>query len=174
MTEPDTNPPRPRRLLGWLINLALILAVFLGVQWWMARPLATGEAPPLIGRTLDGQTLDLKDLRGQPVLVHFWATWCPICKLGNGAIDAIAKDYRVLTVALQSGGAADIHDFMTTQGLSFLTIPDEDGAISSRWGVQGVPASFVIAADGQIDYAARGLSTETGLRAHLWAATHGH
>jgi peroxiredoxin len=168
MTEPTT--PRPRRLREWLLNLALILVIFLAVQWWMARPLATGAAPALNGRTLDGQAVDLKDLRGQPVLVHFWATWCPVCKLGNGAIAAIARDHRVISVAMQSGGAADIAGFMAAAGLRFPVLTDDDGAIASRWGVPGVPATFVIDADGQIAYSATGLSTETGLRARLWAA----
>lgn len=174
MTEPDTAarqaPPGRRRLLGWATNLALILGIFLGIQWWMARPLATGEAPPLTGTTLSGELIDLNNLRGQPVLVYFWATWCPVCKLGNGAIEAIAKDHRVLSVAMQSGDAGDIQRFMAAQQLSFPTVADDDGMIAGRWGVAGVPASFVIDARGQIGYATMGLSTDAGLRARLWAA----
>ena len=135
----------------------------------MARPLATGAAPPLIGHTLDGAVIDLKDLRGQPVLVHFWATWCPVCKLGNSAIEAIAKDHRVVTVAMQSGSATFIDRFLAEEGLAFPVVPDESGAIASRWGVPGVPATFIIGADGQIASATMGLSSETGLRARLWA-----
>ncbi len=82
---PETLPPRRRRLSRWALDLALILAVFLGVQWWQARPLASGAAPPLSGLTLNGQAMDLTSLRGTPVLVHFWATWCPACKLVNGS-----------------------------------------------------------------------------------------
>ncbi len=175
MTTPDPAPqaasPRPRRLRRWALDLTLILAVFLGVQWWQARPLATGAAPPLTGLTLDGQAIDLKTLRGQPVLVHFWASWCPVCKLTNGGIDAIAKDHRVLTVAMESGDAAEIGRFMAAADLRFPVVPDEDGAISRRWGVAGVPATFILDAAGQISYATMGASTETGLRARLWAAS---
>jgi peroxiredoxin len=169
-TDHPPSPTRARRLAGWLANLALILAIVLGVQWWTARPLATGQAPPLTGVTLDGQPIDLADLRGEPVLVHFWATWCPVCKMGNAAIDAIARDHRVLTVALQSGGPTAIRRFMTTASLGFTTIPDDDGLIAARWGVPGVPASFIIDPQGRIDSSTMGFSTETGLRARLWAA----
>ncbi|HYN79792.1 MAG TPA: protein disulfide oxidoreductase [Lamprocystis sp. (in: g-proteobacteria)] len=170
MTEIDPSARSVgKRRSGWLTNLLLILAVFVGVQWWTARPLATGAAPALIGHTLDGAAFDLKDLRGQPVLVHFWATWCPVCKLGNSAIDMIAKDHRVVTVAMQSGSATFIDRFLNEEGLSFPVVPDESGAIASRWGVPGVPATFIIGADGQIVSATMGLSTETGLRARLWA-----
>lgn len=174
MTAPDSAPPaasrRSRRLTDWGINLALILAIFCGVQWWQGRPLATGKAPPLAGRTLDGQWIDLGHRQGAPVLIHFWATWCPICRLGNGGIDAIARDHRVVTVAMQSGDAAEVGRFMTTEGLGFPVVTDPNGEIAHRWGVIGVPATFILGANGQIAYATRGASTETGLRLRLWAA----
>ena len=170
---PDPNPqsrPRPRRLRGWIINLLLILLVFGGIQWWKGRPMASGAAPPLRGVTLDGQPLDLADLRDRPLLVHFWATWCPVCRLGNGAIDAIARDHQVVSVALQSGDATEIRNYMAAEGLGFTVVPDETGALASQWGVPGVPATFVLDPAGRIAYSTPGLSSEWGLRARLWAA----
>jgi peroxiredoxin len=167
---PEQTRPRPSRLRGWIINLLLILLIFGGIQWWKGRPMASGEAPPLRGVTLDGRSLDLADLRGRPVLVHFWATWCPVCRLGNGAIDAIARDHRVVSIALQSGDAAEIQQYMAAEGLAFTAVPDETGALASQWGVPGVPATFVLDPAGRIAYATPGLSSEWGLRARLWAA----
>jgi len=162
------------RYRSWFINLLLILAVFIGIQWWKARPLATGPAPALAGHLLDGQTFDLKALResggGRPVLVHFWATWCPVCRLGQDGIDAIARDYALVSVALQSGDERDIRDFMGQEGLGFPVLPDPYGEAASAWGVAGVPASFVVDAAGQIRFATVGDTTEAGLRARLWAA----
>lgn len=168
---PGQTPPRPSRLRGWIINLLLILLVFGGIQWWQGRPMASGAAPPLRGVTVDGRPLDLAAYRGKPVLVHFWATWCPVCRLGNGAIDAIARDHPVVSVALQSGDAPEIQHFMTTEGLDFTVVPDETGALASQWGVPGVPATFVLDPEGRIAYATPGLSSQWGLRARLWAAS---
>jgi thiol-disulfide isomerase/thioredoxin len=166
--------PDNRRYRSWLINLALILVVFIGVQWWKARPLASGPAPALAGRLLDGQPFDLKVLRdsggGRPVLVHFWATWCPVCRLGQDGIDAIARDHATVSVALQSGDDRDIWGFMGKEGLSFPVLPDPYGEAASAWGVVGVPASFVVDATGRIRFATVGYTTEAGLRARLWAA----
>ena len=167
---PATPPPTRRRLRDWAVDLALILAIFLGVQWWQARPFASGEAPPLAGPGPDGAPIDLAALRGRPVLVHFWATWCPICKLTIGGVDAIARDHPVLTVAMQSGDAAEVRAYMAAAGLSFPVVIDADGRIAARWGVRGVPANFVLDAAGRIDFATPGATTETGLRARLWAA----
>jgi thiol-disulfide isomerase/thioredoxin len=168
------NPAPARSYRSWLINILLILAVFLGVQWWKARPLASGPAPALAGTFLDGQPFDLEQLRAggdaEPVLVHFWATWCPICRMGQGGIDAIARDHIVVTVAMQSGDAQEIRAYLAKQGVGFPVLPDPDGALSSAWGVPAVPASFVVDAAGRIRFATVGYTTEAGLRARLWAA----
>ena len=155
---------------GWLINLVLILLVVTGVQWWKARPLASGEAPPLVGLTRDGRAFDLAEFRGQPVLIHFWATWCPVCRLMDGAIDDLAHDYPVVTVALQSGTPEDLERFMQEHGLHFPVIADPDGHLATRWGVRGVPATFIVDANGQIRQATVGARTEWGLRVRLWMA----
>ncbi|WP_245232504.1 protein disulfide oxidoreductase [Thiorhodococcus minor] len=172
MTDQATPPSRPAksRWRGWAVNILLIALVFGGVQWWKARPLAHGQAPALAGMDLAGQRLDLRDYRGEPVLVHFWASWCPVCRLVDGAVASIAEDHPVITVALQSGGPPEIRAFLREAGLDLPVIPDAYGEVSSRWGVAGVPATFVIDGDGQIRYATVGASTGPGLRLRLWMA----
>lgn len=168
--DPTPAARRAKRVRELLINIALIVAIVGGVQWWKARPLATGEAPPLAGVALDGGVLDLADMKGRPVLVHFWASWCPMCKVMDGAVDAIARDHAVITVAMQSGGSDELNAFMREAGQEFPVIADPAGQIASRWGVRGVPASFVVDAAGRIRYNTVGVSTESGLRARLWLA----
>ena len=171
---PATDPGQPRarspRWRGWLVNIGLALLILGGVQWWQARPLAKGEAPPLAGLDQTGTWVERRDLRGEPVLVHFWASWCPVCRAMDGFVDAIARDHRVLTVALQSGEAGEILSYLEAADLDFPVVSDPDGAIARRWGVGGVPASFVIDSEGRIASATVGLSTEPGLRLRLWAA----
>jgi thiol-disulfide isomerase/thioredoxin len=130
----------------------LIFAVVVAVGWWRSAPLAHGDAPALNGQLAgSGESFDLGGLRGQPALVHFWATWCPVCGLGNGTIDAIAEDYAVITVAMQSGGPNDIAGYMTNEGLSFPVIPDPHGELASRWGVRACPpASWSTARDASV------------------------
>ena len=159
-----------RRLGSWLVNLVLIAAIVAAVQWWKGRGLVTGEAPPLVGVTLDGAPVDLADWRGRPVLVHFWATWCPVCRITDGAIESIADDHAVVTVALQSGTPDEIRAFMRETGQDFPVVSDPDGRLAQAWGVAGVPTSFVIDGDGRIRSSIVGVSTEPGLRLRLWLA----
>jgi thiol-disulfide isomerase/thioredoxin len=148
----------------------IVLVIFFGVQWYKSRPLASGTAPPLLGRTVSGEQVDLAALRGKPVLVHFWATWCPTCKLEEGSIDALSGDYQVITVAMQSGGEREVATYLRERDLGFDAIVDPYGEIATAWGVRGVPASFVLDADGSIRFGAVGYTPGIGLRGHLWAA----
>lgn len=165
LIEPKRHPVR-----GWLMPVLVVLVIFFGVQWFKARPLASGDAPALDAATTDGQPFDLRRWRGETVLVHFWATWCPVCKLEQGSIDALDADHRVITVATRSGSDQSINAYLQRQGLSFAAIADPYGEIATRWGVHGVPASFVVDGDGRIRFAGVGYSTGIGLRGKLWAA----
>ncbi len=148
----------------------MVLVIFFGVQWYQSRPLVSGDAPLLAAVSVSGERVDLLDLRGEPVLVHFWASWCPTCKLEEGSIDALSRDYQVVTVAMQSGGAREIADYLRGRDLGFDAIADPDGEIANGWGVRGVPASFVLDARGEIRFRAVGYTPGIGLRGQLWAA----
>jgi peroxiredoxin len=88
----------------------------------------------------------------------------------QGSIAAIAKDYPLVSVAMQSGSRAELLKHMREQSLLVPTLPDEDGDISSRYGLRGVPAVFVLGPDGKIRYATTGYTTEIGIRFRLWLA----
>lgn len=165
--ERNRQAPRWRR---WTIDLALVLAIVLAVQWWQARPLASGEAPPLAGVDANGDWLDLAERRGEPVLVHFWGAWCALCRLMDGTVARIAQDHAVVGVALQSGSAPEVRAYLEENALSLPVVLDPDGRVARAWGVSGVPASFVLDAEGRIRFATRGLSSGLGLRARLWLA----
>lgn len=165
----DATPRKP--IWSWLGQILLILAIFALIHTWRAQPLASGDAPPLEGRLIPaGEAFDLGQLRGQTALVHFWATWCPMCALGDAAIESIADDFPVISVALQSGDTADIIAHMRQESLTFPVLSDPYGELASRWGVNGVPASFVLDEDSKIRFATVGYTTEIGLRGRLWAA----
>ncbi|MBI5611502.1 MAG: protein disulfide oxidoreductase [Gammaproteobacteria bacterium] len=173
---PSESPPSPaptpaaRRWLRWTVEIALILALIAGVRAWQQSGTVRGPAPALAGVLLDGGAYTLAPAAGQPVLVHFWATWCPICRAEQSSIETLARDYPIVTVAMQSGDDAEVARYLRAESLSFPVLNDPDGAIATHWGVRGVPASFVVDGAGQIRFVEVGYTTSVGLRLRLWLA----
>lgn len=159
----------------WLrrgLELSLFILLIVGVRAWQQRDIVMGVAPSLSGTMLDGKAYVLPSKPAEPTLVHFWATWCPICRAEQGAIDTLAHDNpNVITIAMQSGAGDVVQQYMREQAVSFPVINDADNKISSAWGVQGVPASFIIGTDGTIRYVEIGYTTGLGLRFRLWLAS---
>jgi peroxiredoxin len=109
-------------------------------------------APDFGLEDLAGQTVRLSDLLGKPVLLNFWATWCPPCRAELPALQAAHERYGDAVVILGvdvSETAAQVLQFAPQYGLTYPILLDQDGAVSgSLYGVRGVPTSLVIGADG--------------------------
>ena len=166
-----SEPPRGAR--KWIrrgIQVGLVLAALFAVRAYQQRGVASGMAPPIDAPALDGTWLKTSDLRGQPVLVHFWASWCGVCRVMEGSVVDVARDHRVVAVATRSGDVADVAQFARAHHLEMPIVLDERGAIAAAYGVQALPTSFVVGPDGRIRFTEVGYTTELGLRARLWLA----
>jgi len=162
---------RPSRWRNYAINALILVVVFTGVRIWQHRGIPSGAAPALQGITLAGQPYKLPAQPAQPVLVHFWATWCPVCRAEQGSIDGVAQtDPNVITIAMNSGKPEEVARYMQEQGIAFPVLNDPNGNIAGKWGVRAVPASFIIDRDGQIRFVEVGYTTGIGLRIRLWLA----
>ncbi|HBE91825.1 MAG TPA: protein disulfide oxidoreductase [Gammaproteobacteria bacterium] len=163
---------RKRTLLRNVTQILVVVAVFVGIRAYLLQgSLTRGPAPSFAAPLLDGGQFSLSDTRGEPLLIHFWATWCKICALNDGAIDGLAEDMQVITVAMESGGAKDIRKEMDERGLKFPVIVDGLGKLANKYHVKGVPTNYIIDADGNIRYVEVGYTTGIGLRIRMWLAS---
>ncbi|MBI5108857.1 MAG: redoxin domain-containing protein [Rhodocyclales bacterium] len=189
LPNPFASLKRWQRLL---LEGALILAVILGAQYWQTRGLPEGAAPPLEGVLTDGTTTRVgageapaqqggraknallaaadDKTANAPTLVAFWATWCPVCSAEEGNIVAVAKDHRVVSVAMQSGDAATVTKHLKERGIALPALVDVDGRHAQNWRVRGVPTHFVVDGAGNIRFRVVGYATTWGLKARLWWA----
>jgi thiol-disulfide isomerase/thioredoxin len=162
------------RILRWLVDIALFAVIFLVVQAWQQRDIPSGKAPQTGGYLATGEDFCLNDWRehhpGKVVALHFWANWCPICKAEEGSITAVAKDWPVITVAMQSGPADKVTKHLKNEGLDWATLVDDTGRISADYGLKGVPAFVVIDEKGIIRSVSTGYTSELGMRVRLWWA----
>lgn len=169
MPKPARRPKR-RRWLLWAAQAAVVVALVVGVNWYRTRDAASGPAPVILGTMLSGASVEMQSYRGEPLLVHFWATWCPICRAEESSIASLAHDRPVLTVAMQSGGQAEVATYLRDRQVQFPVVVDEQGAIAQQYGVTGVPASFIVDQHGRIRFVEVGYTTEIGLRVRMWLA----
>ena len=155
-------------------TVLLVLAVLAGAHRWQPRHVPPGPVPdlPLLLSTGESTTLGAWRARhpGQPVALHVWAEWCPICRAEEHNITRLQADWPVLTVAMQSGGAAQVQRVLDQRSLPWATVVDESGDLARRLGVQSVPALLVLDAQGHLRAASVGYTSEIGMRLRLlWA-----
>ena len=154
----------------WVRDAGIALVILIGIRAYQRRHMPKDDAPPLAGTDLQGTAVSLADYRGKPVLLHFWATWCGVCKFEQHNIDALARDLPVLSVASQSGDADEVAAFVQENAITPRVVVDAESALARRFGVHAFPATFVIDGNGAIRHIEVGYSTELGLRARMWLA----
>lgn len=102
-----------------------------------------------------GATKTLADFRGRPLLINFWATWCPPCVAEMPALDraqaALAREgWAVLALSSDRGGAAQVQGFyQRTRVRELEVLLDPRGAAARAFGARGLPTSVVINRQGQ-------------------------
>ena len=158
-------------LLTGLSYLVVFVVVLQAASWWKSRGAMSGNLSGFDVELLDGARFELSEFSGKPVLLHFWATWCPVCALQEGSVESIAQDYPVVTIASWSEGEAAVKQHMQENGLTFPVMLDDSGQLARAFGLKGVPASFILSPNGEIAYVETGYTTEAGLRFRLWLST---
>lgn len=168
-----------RWLIDWrshLKTLAMVLLVALAVNAWQSRHVPAGPAPaqdvPLLTSTdlNNGASLQawLALHRGEVVAVHFWATWCPVCKASEDNITRLMGDWPIVTVAMQSGDELSVQRHLQKARLPWPTALDPQGALAKAWGVSAVPATVILDREGRIVTASMGYTSTPGLWIRLW------
>ncbi len=135
--------------------------LFLGAAWMLisapkntAPALSAAQkgflAPDFTLQTLEGEEIELAELRGKVLLVNFWATWCPPCRREMPAFQRVYEDYRdrgfvILAVnATTQDHINGIDPFRQELGLSFPILLDKKGEINRLYQVRALPTSFFI------------------------------
>jgi len=157
------GPPAVKARLAALA----VLVVFAATAWRYAAGLqeiaAVGSrAPDFRLQDITGETFRLSELRGRPVLLNFWATWCPPCIEEAPALEALHQRYgdRLAVVGVDRLEAAPaVLEFRDRFGLTYPLLLDRDGAVGDRYGVRGLPETWLIDADGTARFHRRGAVT---------------
>jgi cytochrome c biogenesis protein CcmG/thiol:disulfide interchange protein DsbE len=163
-------------LIGLLFVAPLLVMLASGLRHdphEVVSPLIGRPAPEFALSDLDGRTIALSALRGQPVVVNFWATWCQPCAQENPIFAALARQYsgraRFVSVIYQDTPEA-IRAYERQRGSWGPALVDPDSRTAIRYGVYGVPETFVIDARGVIHDKVTGMVSYDGLVRSLESA----
>jgi cytochrome c biogenesis protein CcmG, thiol:disulfide interchange protein DsbE len=111
-------------------------------------------APDFILEDLTGQNWRMDDLRGEVVLLYFWATWCPPCRESLPSLESLhremalaAQPFQLLAV-LSNDDPAQASRLIGQLGLTFPILADQDNKVARLYGLTGVPEAWIIDSNG--------------------------
>ena len=107
----------------------------------------------------------------KPILIHFWATWCPTCKVEAPNIEFISKHFNVVTIAVDSGTNNELNKYLDEQGYSFNVVNDEDKKLSQEFNIAGYPTTFIYNGDKKLIFSEVGYTSIIGLYIRMWWAS---
>ncbi len=118
---------------------------------------ADGEpmAPDFTLTDISGQEFSLSSTRGKVVILDFWATWCPPCRMEIPHFEALYKEYKgkgleIIGVALDRGGASDVIPFVKANGVTYPVVIGGAEVTALYGGFRGIPTTFVLDRNGAI------------------------
>lgn len=182
------NLAAPRRffllagaVVAWSAALVLILAVglprradFTGQGIIGNIPVAPeigALAPPFELFSAQGERMRLTDLRGQPVILNFWATWCEPCQIEMPILQELyaaqpISSLRILAINLGEPPNL-IREWQNALGLTYDMLADERGSVARLYALRGQPSTYIIAPDGSITHIFYGPASHDALQTAL-------
>lgn len=151
------------QLKAWSLLLVIILG---GGLVWMGRvedplsligrpaPRSGALAPAFTLTDLDGETHHLMDFHGRPIIINFWATWCPPCREEMPDLQRVYEQYQaddLVILAINNDEPPQvIREFVEEHDLTFLMLLDETNVVTRLYEVQSYPSTFFIDRSGRI------------------------
>jgi len=154
----EQAPPRPRRwgvILVWGLLLGLLAILGLGLIRSQQGPVGVGAmVPDFTLTTFDGEEIDIRDLRGQVVVINFWASWCKPCEQEAAELEQAYQLYRDQDVAFLGVDYVDTDRealaYLEKFGITYPNGPDLGTRISQAFRIRGVPETYLVGPDGRL------------------------
>ena len=155
-----------KKYLKEIIKFVVLAVIIINVvSYYRAIDLNKEELNFKSFELLDGSIYKVEN--DKPILIHFWATWCPICKVEAPNIEKLSKDYEVITIATQSGSKEDIEKYLKENKLTFKVVNDDDGFYSRNFNISVFPTTFIYNKEKQVKFSEVGYTSTVGLYSRM-------
>ncbi len=157
-----------------LVVVALVGMLFLGLAKKGTAKIVALEgktAPDFTLQLYDGGSLTLSELKGRPVMVHFWASWCSSCREEAPDLEKVWREYKdrgVVFIGVDvQDKESDARAFLTEFDVTYPNGPDTSNRISVSYGLTGVPEATFVNRDGMAVHNHIGPMTPTQMRSYV-------
>lgn len=162
------------KVLRWskeTLKFIVIITLFsIAIDYWRGRDRPSQIIPELTISSIKGDWIDIEKMSHQaPVLVYFWATWCPICEVVSPSVNWLSDTHQVVSIAITSGENQRLQQYMSHKDYDFDVVNDQTGSISKQWAVTATPSMFIVK-NGEISSMTTGATTPMGLWLRLFFA----
>ena len=153
-----------KKILKETMIMILLLFILSNIMSYIRKPaLESNTFPQTKSQLIDGSYFETNTIKGKPLLVHFWATWCPTCKLEASNIQTLSKKYEVLTIAVKSGSDEALNKYMNENEFDFNVINDTHGIWAEEFKIEAFPTTFIYDKKGELNFTEVGYTTTAGL-----------
>jgi peroxiredoxin len=144
-----------------LFSLLLLIFLFTGSTAQGFNPLSLDssigqEAPGFILNDLAGKKISLESFIGRPVLLNFWATWCPYCRKERSHLNDLHRKYKdkgLVILSISTDRSLNkLQQYMEKTPADFIVLSDSEGSVSSSYNIMGLPSSLLIDRQGIIKF----------------------
>lgn len=161
-----------KHYLKEIIYFVIIITIFSNViSLYKSQNLSDAPLHIKSFELLNNKTYILHD--NKPILVHFWATWCPTCKLEASNIEFLSKYFEVITIAVNSKDNQTIQAYLDDHDYSFNVVNDNNNILASQFKIIGLPTTFIYDKNKKLVFSDVGYSSTFSLYLKmLWAGMH--
>lgn len=159
-----------KKYLKEIVSFVIILTILANiVSYYKSTDLNKNRLELTSVTLLDGSSYSIK--KEKPLLIHFWATWCPICSVEASNIQTISENFEVITIAVDSASKEEIQSYLEKNHLDFKVIDDFDKQYATKFHISVYPTTFIYDKNKNLVFSEVGYTSTIGLYLRMiWAS----
>lgn len=150
-----------------IIYFVLFMTLFANaLSWYKSQDLNKKPLPLITAKSINKTSHE--HTNKNVTVVHFWATWCPTCKLEASNINRLNNKADLITIAVNSGSDDTILKYLQENNLSFEVINDSNGTLAKEFGITAYPTTLIYDKEKNLIFSDVGYTSTIGLLLRVW------